>query len=164
MVQEGLIPSKRFDVWSRLYDRYSLEPNPLLKSQASVGLTIIPVTQADELLKQPRSFTETTEASATLNANLALATVPQGRRWGLLTFNVARLTGDNTFSRIQLFDASQGVTVILTEFSASTSENLRLEVPYRLDEGDLVTVLMDGAGSSASNIRLVMWLEDEAAF
>lgn len=158
-------PARRFDLWRRLYTRFLIEPFPAGDAVPAVSTLIVPVTQADELLSEPRGFEETTEASAALAANLSIATVPAGNRWRLQTINVLRTSGDNTFSRFLIQDASRGgLSIAIDTFASVTGATLRLDTIIRMDEGDAVRILMDGAGVAASNMRVQLWLEEEAAF
>jgi len=157
------IPSRQLAVWRRLYTRYTLEPAPASVSP-DVSKTIQPVTQADDLLREPRGFEGTETAPAGDNTNFVVATVPDGKRWTLQSIDIRRTTGDNTMSRFLLGDTSRGLAILILLFTAGTSQQLRLEQPYRLDQGDTIRVLTDGAGVSASDFRAQLWIEEEDAF
>jgi len=85
----GSIPSRALDVWRRLYTRFALEPFP-----ASVGpdvlKTIVPVTQADELLKTVIPTVGTLDLNTV--GHVVLYTVPQGKRATLVSFNQEAIT------------------------------------------------------------------------
>ena len=157
-------PSKRFDIWRRLYTRFLIEPFPAEGASPAVSTLVTPITDADELLRQPTGFELTTQSPATDATPFTVAQVPAGRRWNLQTINVTRTTGDNTFSRIIIGDDSALVSVILEIFTGTNGRTLLLPSMIRMDEGDTVRVQMDGVGVAASNIRALLWLEEEDAF
>ncbi len=109
-LEEGLIPSKQFDVWQRLYKRYLLEPFPLVGSRAAVGMTVQPVTQADELLRVYRvDVSPNLDLSPASGADVVAFTVPADERW-LLTWLQRGATIAN--STVTLTDGASGATGI----------------------------------------------------
>jgi len=73
------IPSQRFDVWARLYDRFTLEPSVGESGPPSVSEIVIPVTDADALV------TDRVRHGALVNlsgsGDIIAHTVPTGKRW-----------------------------------------------------------------------------------
>lgn len=97
------IPSKRFDAFTRLYQRYLLEPSPAVGSILSVAAQIQPVTFADDLLRVTRLDGVEGDISVTAGTNVVYFTVPDGKRWTLVhaflpgtTSNTKLWVGNNT--------------------------------------------------------------------
>lgn len=127
------IPSKRFDVWQRLYDRYTLEPGSIEGiSPPALSTLIAPTTDADRLLSIPdaKLLTVATVAQATLT----LATVPQGERWTVRFFRVALDTGTWTHNRIDVRSPGNVGIPISAYAQSSTSHLFEPNTPVLLDE------------------------------
>ena len=115
----GLIPSKRFDVWRRLYDRYALEPFPASDSLSTmVAKTIVPVTQADVLLQTEEVRLDVVEVQSD---TVSVVTVPKGERWQWHWFHATRSGGDRNIDRILI--RSPAASMILESFTAVSTFN-----------------------------------------
>jgi len=157
--------SYAFSLWRRLIERFKLEYTGLGNvPHPSVGTEIQMTTDVDALLREPRGVSNTEAATAAQATVRVTNTVPAGKRWYVYAINHARTSGDNTFSRVVLRDSSRGLDITISTFAAGTSNQERLEMPYPMDAGDTIGVLMDGAGVAASNIRGLLWVEEEDAF
>jgi len=158
---EGAIPSKQFDVWTRLYKRYLLEPGPLLVTRAALGLTVLPVTQADRLLQRPdvRVFT----VSITSQSTFTMATVPLGERWTLSFMEMVLAGGTWTHNRLDLRDPG-GANMIIDNYTATGgSELFQPNTPVTLDELWEIRVNVN-SHSGAGNGQLTVLIEVEDAF
>lgn len=159
-IDPGLVPSKQFDVWTRLYSRYLLEPAPAAGFGVAVAKSIVPVTQADDLLKQNRGEAGSTNIIGTGNATVF--TVPSGFRQKFYTFHFSLSTGTWTISRIVLRDVSEGTDVFIHEEGSVTTINERFS-GLLLDEGDQVQVFVN-THSVDGFVTWNMWTEREEAF
>jgi len=160
-VLEQAIPSKQFDLWTRLYKRYLLEPGPLVVSRAGVGLTVLPVTQADRLLITPaiRSFTVTIDASA----GFTMATVPLGERWTLYFLQMQQASGTWTHNRLDL-KAPDGENMPVDEYSATSGSELKeFNSPLTIDELWEITVNINSHSVNGDGLLDVL-IEVEDAF
>jgi len=152
----ALIPSKEFDVWSRLYNRFSLEPHPAGVGP-SVSKTIVPVTQADLLLAQPQGRTAVANLTAASGTYVAMHTVPKGERWHV-THVLRGGTDSVTSIHVLGLEPSPGTLLALT---ADGTAPERLTVSFILDEGDSMGLLTTGgAGDTARNLTILYSKEE----
>jgi len=151
-----LIPSKRFEVWSRLYGRYLLEPLPAGPPQAAVSPLIVPVTQADELLRLPEG--QINNFTVTGVATISPFTVPVGERWKLYAMAATLGSGTYTFNDFRVLDTSSGNSCRLDQFSSTTVRSLLLPAPIPLDETDVVQIRID-AESVNGTLTCAIWIE-----
>jgi len=153
------IPSRRFDAFSRLYQRYLLDPGPVQNGQGpGVLTTVIPVTQLDELLAVPLVVTATLALEPAAGTYVVGLTVPDGKRWKmrLVTLNNTAAT-----TRIQMRDVSANQRVSLDV--NGTTLHVVDGVQYLLDEKDTVGALTTGnAGDTA--IIMSAYVEESDAF
>lgn len=162
----ALIPVKAFQIYSRLYKRFLLEPAPAGTGPSpQLETTIQPITNVDELLRTPKGEGHD---SGTIgigsSASFAIATVPAGKRWMLYWVFTTRLTGDNLTDAYQFNDVSENLLVTYELFTAVANNNREFNNPIPMDEGDSLQVSMSGAGSSTSTIRGRVWVVEEDAF
>jgi len=126
-----------------------------------VSKTIVPITNADELLRRPRGFVETYAINGVGAKDLA--TVPVGLRWRLFSIDFGLDTGTWTFTTLMVRDSSLGLNVILDSFAAATSRTLLLPAVITLEAGDQVMAGID-SHSVAGNSTATLWLEEEDTF
>lgn len=156
-----LIPSKRFDVWRRLYTRFLLEPLPAEGSSAGVSSVILPVTDADRLLRTPEI--EIFQVSVTGTGLTAFATVPAGRRWMINELRVARASGTMTHQGIT-FTAPDGSEMTVYSYASQAEAELwECFKQQTLDPGWIISVSFD-AHSVTGNVDLQVFREAEDAF
>lgn len=159
---EGLIPSKNFDVWTRLYQRYTLEPGPLRSSRAAVGLTVQPITDADRLLQTAR-VTRFTLTVAGIGIQ-SVATVPAGERWTLGPMAVNLDSGTWTHSQIHIEDPVTGQSLEVLRYTATGGIQLfELGSPMDLDPGWSVQVNI-AAFTSGGDLVLDLYRIIQEAF
>lgn len=151
------IPSKQFTIWQRLYTRFTLEPAPVLGSQAAVSTVIVPVTQVDALLEVRVAGLATLDLDVAGAILIAGYTVPAGKRARLLYGRKGTTTASTTISA-----TIGGVTLILSDaatagvFLANGAENIIL------DEGDILGVIStDDVGDGARQFMFVV-MESES--
>ena len=152
----SLIPSKRFAVWSRLYERYRLEPFPA-GGGTVVSKTIIPITDADALLKVPKLQRAT---KVITSAEVSVFTVPAGERWEIYTWDWIQTTGDRVLNRASLI-SPDGVNGVIFRDAGATSITERLPQPLPLDEGwQLVARTGGGTTDGDWDVTLLTTVED----
>ena len=158
------IPSRALEVWRRLYTRFNLEPAPASVSP-DVSKTIVPITSADELLKEYGADSQDTDEIAIgASGTVVISTVPSGERWVVYTMNIFRVSGDNQVTTITLTDVSRGLLPAIDAFSGTSGRVFILATPLTLEEGDQISVTTDGSGSVATVFRMRLWLSRENSF
>lgn len=156
-MQEQVIPSKRYDAFIRLYTRYLLEPQPApADSPVGVSKVITPVTQADDLLKQPKVNFNTKDLTASAGTYTSFFTVPAGKRWVIL--NISRAGSVGT-TNVRLRNAAQGLVVTLVPLGTAAIDR---QGRWVLDEKD--TLGMNTSGDAGdTGIQLdIHYLEEDA--
>lgn len=162
MVMEGFIPSKNFDVWTRLYKRYTLEPGPLVASRAAVGLTVQPITDADRLLQTAR-ITRFTLAVTAIGIQ-AVAVVPAGERWTLGPMAINTISGNFTYSQIHIVDPITSQNLEVERFTATGGiHTFELGNPMDLDPGWDVSINI-AAFTDAGDLVLDLYRIIQEAF
>jgi len=157
----GAIPSKKFSIWSRLYERFTLEPLPA-STPPDVLKTIVPITSADDLLTRHKGLSEDTAVAGT--GSVVLMTIPQGQRRLIKHLRATRASGTFTFNAFQYSDVSEGTTLTIDSFTtASTQIMAVLTAPIWLEEGDQIRAFVD-VHSVAGNLTLEVSVEEEDAF
>lgn len=98
-------PARIFELWQRLYNRFSIEP-VLSDTGPGVETTIVPITNADELLRVSVMEFADLDLQASAGGNVPAFTVPEGQRWILLsalvpgtTANSQLYVGDGTLNQ-----------------------------------------------------------------
>ena len=142
-VQEPvLLPAKQWNVWSRLYGRFKLEPSPAVGSNAYVSPIIQPTTDADRLLKQTVGVDFPT-VSVTVNQRYIITTVPSGERWTIMYLRVRRSSGTWTWNNFQV-GLPDGFSMEVHEFAQEATSTLWQLSPWlELDEGMEIAVNVD---------------------
>lgn len=160
-MNQETIPSRALEVWRRLYTRYLLEPFPASVSP-DVSKTIVPVTQADDLLKKSLAFIGS--ATATATGDLELAAVPVGKRWTLDGVHVRRATGDSDADRVILRDASAGLDIIIDQFGDTSARTVEARVGTLVLE-ELDTVRINVSLFVSSSLWLAhLWVTEQDLF
>jgi len=152
------IPSKQFDVWRRLYARYILEPFPVQNGgMPDVFKTITPVTQADDLLRVPRTLSSAEDISASAGTYTVYQTVPAGKRWRISMVERGATTGA---SRVR-FRAKVGDPLVALQLGVTAG--LVLICDLTLDE--LADIGLDTTGDAGDTARFLgIHLLEEDAF
>ena len=153
------IPSKRFDIWRRLYTRFTLEPAPASGSMAAVGTEIVPFTNVDELLGEPRAFRVVEDLTPTIGAYRGIYSVPTGRRAKLLALSRDQITGDTRLA-IRLVTDGVNIDVLLTPLEAPFQAYLGS--PVTLNEGDSAGWFTSGNAGDGARIGYAIVVEEEA--
>jgi len=157
------IPSRALPVWRRLYQRFKLEPFPATVGP-DVGKTIIPITDADTLLRENRAVQETNTAPAGDDTEFTILTVPGGKRWTVYDIDVSFTSGDNTIKQFLVGDTSRNLNVILVAFTPAAGKQEFLPVPIKLEEGDTIKARTTGTGGAATVMESTAWIDEEDAF
>lgn len=153
------IPSKRFDVWSRLYARYLLEPHP-----AGVGVgvqpVIQPITDSDRLLQVPEVRVATVSIDS--QAGFVMFAVPDGERW-LMMFNRMRVSGGTwTHNNISLRPPG-GDLIQISEYSASSGSVIfEPQTPFLIDQAWDIIVNVNDFTSTGNGVMQVYILVESA--
>ena len=151
----GLIPSKRFDVWRRLYTRFLLEPRPATVG-VDVGKTIIPVTVVDLLLVRLAPQSAAQDISASAGAYVAFHTVPSGTRWVVKAY-----VRDTTTAATRVSVNINGTFLTITGSQTASQENNNVD--WQLNEGDSIGLVTTGNGADSAR-RLTVLVEEQDAF
>lgn len=150
-------PSKRFDLWRRLYTRFTIEPLPAQVSESpGIGTIIQPTTDADLLLA-----VITPVQSGGLNLTAAAGsfvsgvTVPDGKRWRMMY-----LWRSTSIGSTQIDFIIGGQTMQFTV--PGTAEELQLTLlGLHLDQGDEIGLITtNDAGDTAVQFRGAALEED----
>lgn len=152
-------PSKLFDLWRRLYTRFSIEPFPATGEGPAVGTTIIPITDADALLTAPLATSDSLDLSASAGAFVLAQTVPAGKRWTLMwLFRSATVA--NSRVRAVVTPAAIGLGLTLQATSLEIPEFITGIV---FEQGD--TIGMETTGNVGDDaVTLQLYLLEEDAF
>lgn len=156
-----LIPAKRFSVWSRLYERFLLEPSPPVGSNAYVAPVIQPVTDADRLLRTPTIATVL--VSVTAVGDTVFHTVPAGERWTLGFMRASRGSGTMTHSSFFVADIANVPMLVALYPSEAETHLQEFSQPLIVDEGWDIGVGFD-AHSVTGDVRVTILYEREDAF
>ena len=156
----ALLPAKRFNVWSRLYNRFLLEPFPAVGSNAYVAPVIQPVTDADRLLQA--LAIESSTVSVTSAIGFVVATVPKGERW-TVSFMRARLSSGTWTHNTFLIRSNLDQPMEIHNYSqSSTAELWELLKPLELDEGWQLSVNVDSFTGTGNLITDLLLLKEDA--
>jgi len=153
-------PSKLFDLWRRLYTRFSIEPAPADPELGpAVATTIFPVTVADDLLKLPVATSDSLDISASAGSFVLAQTVPAGKRWTVMwVFRSSTVAN----SRIRGIVTPSQVTLFLTVVGTGNEVPLELK-DVVFEEGDQIG--METTGNAGDDtITLQMYVLEEDAF
>jgi len=157
----GVIPSKKFDAWTRLYRRFLLEPRPANGVGVGVGKGIVPVTDADRLLQATQGEVLDTVA-VTTNTRYTIATVPDGERWTVMYLRVRKSDGTWTFNNFQII-LTDGFAMEIHEFTASSSSELWQVNPWlEMDEGQSLAVNVNTHSVNGNMNSDILRLKEDA--
>ena len=163
MVSNGgpaLLPAKQFNVWSRLYGRFLLEPGPAVGGNAYVSPVILPVTDADRLLKT--ADIETSQVTVTGIARFVVLTVTEGERWTILFWRTRRSGGVWNLDEFSVVTPT-GVRMTVHQFTSNpTAELWELQQPLELDEGWDMEVNVDAHTSDGLMTTDLFILREDA--
>jgi len=149
--------SLAFNIFSRLYTRFSLEPQPVEQTvHPAVGTQITPVTNVDELLLVPTALTGTEDLQAGAGDFVTYFTVTTGRRWRL-----RHVQREATSSITRIAIIVNGTTHNLT--TLQTGQDNEYTPDVILDQGDTIGMLTTGnAGDSSRTLHILF--DEENAF
>jgi len=151
------LKSLAYNLFSRLYERFNLEPRPVEQiEQPSVANQIVPVTQADRLLQVLAPQSDTADISAAAGTLVVYFTVPAGRRWTIIS-SLKEATTANTRIRATI----GGTAMDIGPFG--TAESVIVNSEWILDQGDDIGLLTTG-NAGDSNRRLVLQVLEERSF
>lgn len=135
--------SRRFSLWTRLYQRMLLEPTTDARVTPMVSELVVPVLDADSILRTYLAGFETIDISVSTSTVVTAFTVPDGEEWKLIT---CVKPGTSSNSRVGVIMGGDNVYVSL----ASTSAQIIDLREYTLSEGMLITMQGTGNGGDAS--------------
>lgn len=156
----ALLPAKRFNVWSRLYNRFLLEPFPAVGSNAYVAPVIQPVTDADRLLQALAIEASTVVVSS--NIGFVVATVPQGERWTVSFWRTRLSSGTWTHNEFLIRSPADQPMTIHDYTQSSTAELWELLKPLELDEGWQLQVNVDTHSVNGNMVTDLLILREDA--
>lgn len=154
----GALPSKAFDIWRRLYNRFDIEVGVAVGSAPEVATSIIPVTQVDELLKQARAvISEAMDLTGSGSLTVAGFTVPAGERWKLYRIFRSATTGS---ARVRIVDPLND-DIILT-LSGTSEEIINFGEPFTLEEGWIIGMQETNNGADGAESMHALITSEEA--
>lgn len=142
----------------RLYTRFSVSASAPGSGRVGLRPTIQPVTILDDAARLPTIKTETLAAGGTGSRDVL--TVPAGKRWHVLAWDVARSGGDRNIDGVGVKDGTN--TVFIEEFTAaSTRKSGVLGQKIVMDPGwSLVLSVTGGVTNSGWDVKAVAEEED----
>ena len=147
-------PTKRFDLWRRLYTRFLIEPTPAEGEGPAVSTVISPVTDADVLLREYLHPGATGDLQASAGTFSALISVPDGKVW-ILKAAWREATIANTRIVLSAGYGIMNLTILDTAEQAVSVNNIRI------GEGVFIGLLTTGnAGDNLVDLRLAVEEED----
>lgn len=153
--------SKAHAVWSRLITRFTLEGTSAPQDVAQVSKTIVPVTNADELLAEYESA-DSGNISAPTDGFYPLFVVPKGERWRILAIDIFFSSGTYTFDLLQ-FIAHNGVIITLWYTTTPITRVIQTfpwDAVLRQDE----YIRIETTVSASGNIRATLLYRKEKAY
>lgn len=156
-VAVGDIWTRATVVWERLCGRFQLSQAGQTK-QMTVGSEIVPITDADRLVKVISVATETTAVAAT--GNLTVFTVPAGERWVLRAHRFSVASGTWTMGSVIVTSALTGVTIAFRVASPDIDERFLYTSELELWPGDILGVNVNsftGAGNLGGQLLREVW-------
>jgi len=146
--------SRRFSLWTRLYDRLLLEPTSDVRVTPMVSEVVVPVLNADAILETPKATGAGGDLSASAGAFVPFFTVPANEEWHLIEIFTASFSAA-TLAVVAFTDTWVSVT---TSGTGAINKNLR---DYTLREGEQVGLLTTGAGGDSDrNMYMVYTVID----
>ena len=150
-------------VWRRLYRRFNILAS-IIPGLTHVGETIVPVTQADDLLRTFRGERkEIAGLAAGRTARALVTTVPQGERWKVYWGDVGRTGGDNEVSLFEVLH-SGAYYIFARQAAPDAAFDLKIQSPFPLGEGDSIHMTPNGAGVAISAFVVSLWIDVEATY
>jgi len=147
--------TRAFQLFGRLYARFSIEPGAVSAQPPTISTMIVPVTQADVLLFTPSADTATVDIQASAGAFAAFFTVPDGKRW-----RVKRMMRFGTTGASALMINVGGSAVLLTN-TGTSGEAVNLDL--LLDQTEAMGLRTTG-NAADSAVRADLVYEEEDAF
>ena len=147
-------PSRIFQLWTRLYRRFLIEPYPVGDAGPSVSTTIQPTTDADELLRNPTGISANGDLTGSAGGAVTYYIVPAGERWTL-----RHLYRELTTANSQIYLFTGGFTIFLTAPATAAGRQDGLNI--RLSAADQIGMIASGdAGDGAIFLQVVYEIED----
>jgi len=160
---EPSIQSKRFQVWSRLYELLDLNPGGVQPGgRGRVLMAIRPVVDVRELLQEDNILTATV-ASAVAGANYH--SVPDEEEWLLYGYQAVRLAGDRDISELNLLEPGNvgGNSIPIDSFTAASGRTHMFQTPLRLRSGWTLRLFAEG-GTTDGDWTVVLLTRVSPAF
>lgn len=149
-------------LWRRLYHRFDILGS-IMPGVTEVGEVIIPVTQADQLLKSIKGTKISPVLAAGETVRQALTTVPTGKRWTVYWMDVGRSAGDNNISRFEIKVGSLYYS-FARQGTPDNAFDLNIKSPFPMDEGHVIYLVPDGSGVVETTFVVDIWLDEEDAY
>lgn len=146
-------PTKQFNIWQRLYQRFLIEPFPVDGEGPAVSMVIQPVTDADALLRNTLLIGVNVDLTAAAGTYVNALSVTLGKIW-ILKGVWRDVSIANTQIRIDVNDP-------MNLSIQSTAEEFVSINDMRLPEGSTLGLVTSGnAGDTAVLIRAIVEEED----
>ena len=161
-----LAPIERAEALIRLYTMLDVKTAGQGFHAPQLAGIVIPTVSVDAVMRLAKAVNQggvSTGTGGTGNYNIL--TVPAAKRWHVYSFDLRQTSGDNTYSRVNLRDAT---TTVIHPFAYPSTVTAYtsglLGTPLILDSGDSIQVLGDGAGTAASQVAGTAWVLEEDSF
>lgn len=149
------LESKRFSLWTRLTQRFALEAQPNMGPPVpSVATMIVPVTDADQLVKDPLARASSENLTAGAGSYVPYQTVPVNERWYVYFLRRGASTGTT------LITITYGGAGPYSFTMADTAGSLLHLGGMRFAAGDTLGMVTTGNGADTA-IPLSVWYERE---
>lgn len=140
--------SRRFSLWTRLYDRLLLEPTSDARVTPMVSEVVVPVLSADAILAVTKADNESGDLSG--SGYVPYFTVPANEEWHLIEFFTDTFTGQSR-GRVKFIDANINITL------ASTGAIEKTLHGYILREGESIGLMSTGNGGDTDKNAYMVW-------
>jgi len=149
----GHLPIKRFNLFSRLYQRYLLEPAPVGdESQPTMATEVVATVDADDILKDMQSQGDSVDISS---GAVVFLTVPANERWTLLRVRKGA-TANSVRVRAAVNPAAGGDSALQQPLIGPTTSavDVDLSQPFRLEPGGSMRLDQGGGGDTGVDMTV----------
>jgi len=155
VVSPNSIPSRRLDIWRRMYAKLGLEPGPA-SIVPDVQKTILPVLSVDRLVSVQKTSdrADKVDLSASAGTFVALDTVPTGKRWTVTDIFLNASIGSSCIAFV-----IGGVEGWFTVNALAAAEVHGIAVV--LNEGDQIRAQTTGNGGDNAVVMTFVFQEED---
>ena len=145
--------TKRFAIWQRIYERYLLEPlNGAQPTTPQVSEVIVPVINADTLLRTPVMDAITLDLDVATGTLVIAFTVPEGQEWELVQIDIDGTTANH---RIRQTSAASAASINISLLTTSQEIIRDFYQPRIMQRDDTIGVFgTNNAGDANRTISI----------